>query len=555
MKRYATLLLTLCLLVGAVLLITGCDKVSEKDVRKDPAAVLTEATDNTLTEFFADAPDILGVLAKALEDGKLSVSLAGEDIFDSDEISVKETLYFNAKNDLIISDTEVMIEGKTLAAQLFINKQRILAQSESLLGDDTVYGLDYQTFVDDFKGSDLADALGVDNDTAREITDFVEELLKSLEESKDTAAKNEQLVKDIFAQLSPEVREETFATDADSETDGIVLTLTLDNKSLDKIVDLICDALPESIAEIDGESIVDMIKDAYEELDDEVEIDMTVEIYFVAKTNTLAQILVDGTIEESYGNDKYDIEAEIRFGANEIELSFDLRVDNDKIAFDAVIERENTDKELVYEITAKAKNGSYSVDLFGLEITYEKESGDWEIALSVDDGGTQDVLSLEGNLAVKKDKSMTLTVTQIKTDGEKIKPEITISAEVGAKAPSVPKDFTNVLELDERDLEKIGEKIVEAVEELMGVTYLDGTYEYASDYSADVLTLDFDGSRITVSFMMYDASGSYSITDDVIEIDIYDGDTEIFESLNGSFSLDIGRNYIVLDGERYDLID
>ncbi len=467
MKRLITWLTLICMLVGVGLLMVSCDAVTEKDIQKDPTVVLSEALENTLREFFADGPGVVDVLVKSLEDGKISAKIEGEDLLEEELDSITETLYFNAKDGRIISDTEVKVDGKTLAAQIYLNKQSIIAKSESLLGDSTAYGISYDAFVQNFEDSDLAQMMGVDENSAAQIVELVEKLT---EKSDKGTEELERILKAILAEMPMEVREESVMNAEGKSVDGFVVTYTLDNDALEAMLDIVCDELVKPYLDSDtADELEDGINEIFKEIDSAFRMELTLDIYLVAKTNTISAVELDGSLKprqaDEYG--RLDIEGALTFDADEIALAVEIKADGEKSTLEAAIRRRENDRRLSYELDIEVGSGSYSMSLLNVSVEYTKENGDFEISVSMEEEGPSEVFSLEGNVTVKSGKQMTMTIERIKFEGESIKPGITVTAEVGAKAPKAPKSFDDLLELSENDLDELVARIEESIEEIM----------------------------------------------------------------------------------------
>ncbi len=73
MKKILTLSAVALLIIAAMLALSSCGRLTVSDVTEDPDAVLLEALDKSVSEFFTDDIGIGDIIEDALSSGSASI--------------------------------------------------------------------------------------------------------------------------------------------------------------------------------------------------------------------------------------------------------------------------------------------------------------------------------------------------------------------------------------------------------------------------------------------------------------------------------------------------
>ncbi len=138
--RILSVLLAFCLLVAPL---GGCASQSR------PLIYLKSAVERSLEKSIGG--EMAALLAEALAGGSISLSWQGEEALGG-VTDVDATVYFDAENSKIISDTALSIGEQTYDAKLWLSDEAVVAVSDAFFGSTTL-GVDLDTLEDDLKHS------------------------------------------------------------------------------------------------------------------------------------------------------------------------------------------------------------------------------------------------------------------------------------------------------------------------------------------------------------------------------------------------------------------
>ena len=135
-----------------------------------------------------------GILINALEEGTVTVNVDYRDVWLGD-INGSIAFYSDGANSEYAVEAELRLDNRALELEVFMNKERIALGSD-ILGND-YYGITFSTFRDDIRI--FGAAMGLDNQTIKELTEMVEMVEESL-----NAAYPESAVDAPYASLMTE---------------------------------------------------------------------------------------------------------------------------------------------------------------------------------------------------------------------------------------------------------------------------------------------------------------------------------------------------------------
>ncbi len=504
MKKILSTLLVLCMLVGACALFSACGQkgISEKELKKDPAAVVETAMTNTTSAFFADATGADKVLEKALKKGSVNIALASEELEDLSGIS--GTLYIDEKAAASALELLLTYAGKDYTAALYAGKDAIAVQSPSILGNENTYALNIKTFVEKLEGSALAEMMGMTDEDIQEILDLLTPYLDKT--NADMMKEWEAFGEELLALVPPTITTETVKGEDDKEREVFVVTYKIDN---DTVVAML-DALEKKLTgmEIFAEATVD-IKETFDEaakaIKDEVVIDLTATMTLEPKTGKVSEIAVKGEISVKEDEDDEIGIPELDVGMDGIALDLSLTFTDERIALTGFIEaagqkinasltvdKEDTEEKTVYTAAVSFGMTGVTIDLLDATYTYDKKSGDITLSGSIFGvvGEDPSTFELKANLAVSKTE-VAFKLVSVKLDRETVfeadgKNYLTVTFKTLDKIPTMPEKTVDIMDLTEEDWEKLEEDIMSSpLFEVIGDAFGSMGDDYDSDYDSD----------------------------------------------------------------------
>lgn len=476
MRKLLSLALALCLLLTSCLVLGSCDKVSEDKMKKDPSTVLSDAVQNTTTQFFKDTANVSPVIAKAMKSGSLSISLEAELLEEFSVGKITETIYVSEKDKKIVSDTLVNYDGEDLTARIFMDKNGIIVNSESIIGNGNSYGLFPATLAEKFTSSELAEIMGL---TEAEDIAEVNEVLSSVADAYKKAFEKDQkdatdLSNKLLATLELTVSEQQIPTEGGKGIDCIVASCKFNNDTYEAYLKLTMEEMGFSDEELStsvDEAITDMTEDT--------DIDLTINVFVNAKDGNCEKITVTGTVADKDTPDVAEIDASVTFSATAIVVSAEITEGEEVTTVTADLTKEETKDGVTYKFTVKVKQSGTSVTFAEMTVDYVKSSGDFTITVELPETIEEDIV-IKGKITSDKNTA-TVSVNSVKYDNVEVELKLDITFNATAEFPETPADVKDVVELTEEDLEKLMEDFQSSKLGSLVFGYSDDAYE---DYAA-----------------------------------------------------------------------
>ncbi len=493
-KKIISLVLTIAMLAGACLLLSACgDKgISEKDLQKDPVAVLDKVYANTTEAFFTDDAGIHKTMGKSIDKGSVNVTIASDELFADTGLSkLSGTVYFDTAKPAVAADALLTYEGQDLKAILFADKTGVALQSADILGGAGAYALLFESFRDLAADSPLAEMMALDEETLAEIRRAVAEISDMLSKK---AEENEKELKKLEAEFL-EILKQTIATEKveiDKETTVTYLTVsyTLDMETLKALLDRLIAEMATELSPEEYQELQDTYRELWYENSPYFGLDLTEKVYIDPKTATIAKVTLAGTLSVNpnsiptpytdedgktwVADDKTEIglDMTLTFSESEISLKAKLDADGERITASAILSKEKAEDVTTYALSIKVGASGVTIDLLDGTYVYDKKSGDIIITAKIMGGGggvlaglTEKPLTatVKANLAVTKD-SATLKLLSADLFGEKLEPgdndEISITVKKLKEIPAMPKDAKDITTLTKAEWEKLGEDVM-----------------------------------------------------------------------------------------------
>lgn len=480
MKKVLSFLLVLCMLASCCMAFTSCDGIDAKAVEKDPQTALDDATSNRMEEFLSDDAGMGKIIYEALKSGSLALDFeGGKDIWGKD-IGINETLYFNQKKDKYVSDTTVKWDEESISARIFVDKNGIAFNSESILGNKDTLLINFSTLAEQFKNSALKDMMEISASDMAEVQKALDLLkeeyakLFSEDSRKEAEEKFKELINEIYALLEQTVSEEKLEK-GDTTLDCVTLTYNITNNTVKELLKKLKTEI-EAVVQ-DQESIVTVrhtLDEAIQSIDDTVDINMTLKVYLNKKNTMLEQISFNGTVilpqESMIGSaaslDKLSFNLDLTFDDNEITLTGDAKFGETKLNVNASLVKEIKDKKVSYKLTVNAGDGKgATVNFVNAEYIYDKRTGDLQISADIyGEGSERTKISLAGSIEVTKSVAK-LTFNKLQysngNDENTYQFKLSVTFTKSAVMPEIPENAKDIVTMTELEWDALGEDISE----------------------------------------------------------------------------------------------
>ncbi len=479
MKRFLSVLLVLSMLLVSAFTLAAC-KDKSKDPEKaptypaikpgevaDPRAV-SAAYLNALAPFFADESGASAVLDKAFKVGSVNAVLGFEgDDESGDGFRLSETIYMDAAKQAFVSETLLnaySVFDDQLSATIWGDKSGLAFKSEGLLGSKDAYAIKFDTILKDIKGSALAELLGLTDENIDEILGFFNEMKDPANE--EEAAKMAKALNDFldaFAKLgSAPVTAETV-----DNTEYYVITTTIDNKTVEKMMNLVVDLVAELAGDqLSAEDILALkqtIKALQAELDASFEMSMVQKVYILPKTNTVSKTEIEMTISNKAtvldsDSDATDVSIKgvMNFSEKDITLDLDINAAGEAVGVDAKLDKKTDNGKLIYALDINVGTKNVSADLINLTLSYDKASGKVELDgdIMMDESERME-FGADATFKVTADE-IAFKMISVSAMGETFtfddKNEISVTIKALTEIPAMPADAKDIVTLTEEEL-------------------------------------------------------------------------------------------------------
>ncbi len=472
-------LFLLLLAIGCILCFCACDKVDEKDFEKKPAEVYSDMLQQTSTDFFGEDVGIVAFLRDLGEKYAVELAVEAGELEAYDISQVGAAVYVDSKNNMVVLRPTMTADNEQLSVNFWLNKAGITASGKSLFDNNNAYTLQFDTFLSEFKNSDLAALLALPDED-------ISELLTQLENAIDSASLGEKLeLNDLCVRLCAIFNQVVTTEDADIDgttAECIVSSFTLDSDNLAEALELIYDKLLKQYEAEDGE---EDIREAVDEIIAEIkdaQMELNLKLYAEKKSGKLLKISCDGTFDEG------ELEMEGIFLGNKMSLELDVSLDDgNRAAFDLSLEKTVSEGVVTYRLKAITKDedddGYKSKNTLTMDLELEDGDFSWEVTSREQDnyewsydsftGWYEDsyadsyVNDYESEFTVKgsytlSKKELTLNIDSIRVDGERADVKIILAVSKNSDIPALPENATDIILMDEDALTEWLEDIAQS---------------------------------------------------------------------------------------------
>lgn len=472
MKKILSLVLVACMLFSAIGLLSSCGKaISVKNFEENP----TEALKMVLSNSSGMLDDELGIgeiIADSAKGGSVSF------VFESDTLlgditSISETVYMNGSDKQFVSDTVVKYGGQDLAARIFVDKNGLILNSESLLGSDKAIEINLATLAEKFTSSALAEMMGMPDEAKAEVEQALG-LIKDVYEKyftmfDDMKGKTAGLTERVFEALEPTFTEETVTVDG-KDVKCVIVTYTFNNKTIEAYMDICMEFYTDMLsdmlggyAELSGTdvdtAIAEMkseIDEAIAEMNETVDVDLKLNMNIDAKTATIKSETLKGKIvikEVDEGEDgTINLDCEMIFGDDRITVGSVATHGEDSADFNAEITKTVNGGTDTYKVAVNHKivedGETEEGKLADITYTYTRDTGAFKLEGTIGPEDDSTEYGLEGTIKVEKDTAI-FKITSATADAVTVKFDLTVTFNKTAEIPARPTDAVDVVEMTE----------------------------------------------------------------------------------------------------------
>ena len=493
-------------IVGGIAVIAGIVLLIGS-LSSSPVDKLVKGAENTVKAL--SATELGSTVTKLADSGSVTLSVdlsKNEDLAKSlfgTEMDAKAELAFFAKDSSAAAvSLNASLDGKALADVLLTLSKDDLAVSSTALLSKTNYGINLKNMAKNLKGSvfdpDEDTEYSLDEDTFAALTGklTVSELEALAKDGREISKKMIDTLSDSVNKHGEIKKASEKITIGDSEISTSTVTIELDNKAmqavaadmveylrkdkdvkkfLTKIMDLFADTPIGEQYGIDDEFVEDFydwledIRDyVSDDMEDELE-DCEITLTGWLKGSNLVQIQIDlkadkskETLRLSIGPDPknpQEITLYVKeYSGSKTTVSYKVSA-NDKNSYEASLTaKTDSDTPMKAKISWDKKEGTLKVSA---EVTtysywYGTQTTSYDLKGSMTQSGKKTVI-----------EPSKLTIKQGSEEEEISLKGITLTIDGGASFPSISK-YTDILTLDEEELEELIEDISESMSELMG---------------------------------------------------------------------------------------
>jgi len=433
MKKHSVLVTLLIMLMCVSLVFTGCQKAGDDGEKgentttnatgttggennkpedngpqfDDPNDQVVDAIDKTMSAL-VEAEGVGFVLADAINGGKITVEAAG---------MIENVLYVNVGDGNFVDILTVDMGSEKAEFGAYLQDSKLAVSVPMLFGDE-VYGIDFNTLMDDLKDSKIWEMMGTSYDEFKDMAGVnLDAALDVLEKYMD-AMPDGQAVIDCLKDVDVTREEGTVTINGESvkavnvkyhvTSEDVLALLNAYMDEMEKSMDAMKDAFAEVLTDVDLDELMaemdfDTLRQEMNDAFDSVDLEGDLVISIDPETQYIMSVSMDiaGTVDGEEGK---------------IDMDLVLGVDptnTDKITFsifgDADGERSGFTMEAVRTINGSVEKVTVTINevwddetdtLATMEMSYDSSNGAYKCAM-IDEYET---ITIEGVYKVTADK-------------------------------------------------------------------------------------------------------------------------------------------------------
>ncbi len=439
--------------------------IKVEDVEKDPEGSVDQAIRDATDGLFDDEAEIMEIIAESLENGSVTLHAKGDTLFAmlAGDTGIKEltgTLYSSDETESRVIDLLVGMPDGTLSNRLHLSQDAVALQSPWVLGADGTYLMSIETLANDGWFYDVIAAvfekLAVPEGYMSEAFRVRDGLLQFSDMSLELPENG--LLNKMLASMDREIKVED-TKDANGKTvPCIVVSYQINNATLwsaletavkeielnDEILELIGIANESEMTEDEiRDMLLETVESYIETLNDTALIRLTASAKINMLTAKAIGVEIEGTVKDVKTNTSETIRVGCTFASNSVLLNGSLEGKETQSA-SLWLKKDEKDGTVSYD----AALGLNAADLemqIGVGVTYESESGEFELRLTVDDPESDEdtEILLEGAVT-KEDKQAKVALHSLTVGELTIRFEISATFETDTDTPAIPEDAVDI---------------------------------------------------------------------------------------------------------------
>lgn len=309
MKKLLSVALLL-MLVTLCFALASCNKVDTDEVNNNPVAAMSNAAENTVSEFFSEG-NVYETIRKTLDKGSVTIVFDNEkacEEFSSRLGDFDATFYFDRElgkyavnlSALYNGEDEDKEDRELLKLSAYLDKDNIVIKDEGLLNVNDSYKLNITNLINNFPDTNLGEALltAMFNDDTDVYDEYKDMVLKAKAEF-DKILVDTEISEDFFLNTFLKAFA-TASTEEEIEINGETYKCVVANYSVTK--ENVEKAIKETLKAVGTQyglndtidQYEEQIEAFYDELDEANDFEATVKVFFDKGTGAIVSTVVDG---------------------------------------------------------------------------------------------------------------------------------------------------------------------------------------------------------------------------------------------------------------------
>ncbi len=303
MKKLLSVALLLMLVTLCFALASCGNKVDTEEVNNNPAAAMTNAAENTASEFFDTGDGLYQTIRETLDNGSITISFDNEELcedFTSKLGDFDATIYFDKENgkyavnlSALYGDEEDERELLKLAA--YLDKNTVVVKDEGLLNLEDSYKLNITDMINKLPDTDLGELIGIDEEIYDEYKSIAQKVKAEFDKILVGTEIDESSFINVFLKAFADAStEETVEINGESYK-CVVANYSVTKENIEKAIK---ETLKAVGTQYDLKDIIDeyeeRIEVIYEELDEANDFSATVKVFYDKSSGAIVRTVVDG---------------------------------------------------------------------------------------------------------------------------------------------------------------------------------------------------------------------------------------------------------------------
>ncbi len=430
---------------------SSCAKIKEDEVVSDTDSTLKDTLFKTYAAFFGDDMGAFNALKGYMEKGSLTVEGENVELGESYSITTYNNKY--SKDEIIEAsfDTEDF-EGNL---RFLLTQNAAGLYFPELLGSDATIAFVYDTVINGFASSSIADMLELTQEQINDVIGYALDLKEFMSGSAEDADEEEKsLINDLHKNFNQEVATEKVDVNGES-VKCVVVTNTVTNANLRAAAIMIIDSA--FAPNLDAQEVEDLkasINDYFDDYDENTQVNFKQQICINTKTDTIAKYSIEYSETDVESGTEETTKTHLTIGETEMKGAFSQEgTDVEYASGEYTLTKSTSGDDVTYKFLVTGNTETVTVKLLDLTHTYNKASGDFTVNANVfAEGFSPDKHVIKGNAKATSDTA-DIVISSISKNGvsEPITYRITMKAL--SELPTIPEDAIDLADASQAQIQ------------------------------------------------------------------------------------------------------